>query len=487
MVHHVSEQAQGNEAVKQSDIRWNETADVIVVGSGFAGLTAAVEARNSGASVIVIEKMRAPGGNSIISDGGIAAAGTEEQRKAGIEDSPDLMYQDMLRAGLGLNHPVLVKEVTERSYEVLRWTVDYLGVKYLDRLDIFGGHSVPRCYTPEGISGAALIKQLLLKSGELGVTIRTRTYSKRLTVDGTGGITGVMVRENHDYKNEESGIDTYLRARKAVILASGGFGADIPFRTAQDPRLNADIDTTNKPFATAEVLKEALRVGAAPIHLSHIQLGAWASPDEKGFGVGPLFADYIVFPLGLVVEPFRAGRVVNELADRKAVADVILQTGKPCIGLADQKAVTEAGWNIDRCVEKGVVRRFSDLTGLARYYGLPDERLEQTVTTFNRYVEERNDAEFGKPFPANAAPVKHPPYYGMRLWPKVHHTMGGVCINVRGQVLDLDQKPIHGLYAAGEVTGGVHGACRLGSCAITECLVFGRICGRSAATEETID
>ena len=469
--------------MKQAEIKWDDTADVIVVGSGFAGLTAAIEAHNAGASVVVLEKMAAPGGNSIISDGGIAAAGTAEQRSAGIEDAPDLMYRDMMNAGLGLNHPGLVKEVTERSNEVLRWTIEYLGVEYLDRLDIFGGHSVPRCYTPIGISGSAIIKQQLLKLHELGMSIKTRTYLKRLIVDDTGTVTGVSVRENYDHKNPESGTDNYVQARKAVILAAGGFGADIPFRSAQDPRLNADIDTTNKPFATAEVLKEALRIGAAPVHLSHIQLGAWASPDEKGFGVGPLFADYIVFPLGLVVEPFRATRIVNELADRKTVSDTILRIGKPCIGIADQQAVTRSGWNIDHCVAKGVVRGFERLPDLAAHYGLPDELLERSIDTFNGHVEERNDLDFGKPFPPTAAPIKQPPYYAMRLWPKVHHTMGGVHINVRGQVLDLDQHPIHGLYAAGEITGGIHGACRLGSCAITDCLVFGRICGRNAAAE----
>jgi succinate dehydrogenase/fumarate reductase flavoprotein subunit len=113
---------------------WDEITDVAVIGSGFAGLVAAIEAHNTGASVVVLEKMHAPGGNSIISDGGIAAAGTEMQRKQGIEDSPDLMYRDMLRAGLSINYPDLVREVTEKSNEVLQWTIDYLGVEYMNRI-----------------------------------------------------------------------------------------------------------------------------------------------------------------------------------------------------------------------------------------------------------------------------------------------------------------------------------------------------------------
>jgi flavocytochrome c len=462
---------------------WDEITDVVVIGSGFAGLTAAIEARNAGASVIILEKMKAPGGNSIISDGGIAAAGTLMQEKAGIKDSPELMYSDMLKAGLGLNYPELAREVAGKSNEVLQWSIDYLGVKYLDRVDQFGGHSVPRCYTALKVCGSTIIKQQLLKLREIGMEVKTQMYFKAFIRDSEGRVCGVLVRDGYEHRNKDSGSDKYIRARKAVILATGGFGADITFRAAQDPRLTQKIDTTNKRFATAEALKEALKLGATPVHLSWIQLGPWASPDEKGFGVGPAFSDYIVFLYGIVVEPISGKRVVNELADRKILSDTILSIGQPCIGIADKKAVEGSGWNIQRCLEKGVVKEFSELEELASYYRLPPDALKATVEKYNRYVKNRLDEEFGKPFPPNTAPMAYPPYFGIRLWPKVHHTMGGVQINVRGQVIDLNQNPIKGLYAAGEVTGGVHGACRLGSCAITDCLVFGRISGRNAAAE----
>jgi len=462
---------------------WDEIADVVVIGSGFAGLTAAIEARNAGASVIILEKMKAPGGNSIISDGGIAAAGTLMQEKAGIKDSPELMYSDMLKAGLGLNYPALVREVAEKSNEVLQWSIDYLKVKYLDRVDQFGGHSVPRCYTALKVSGSTIIKQQLIKLRELGMEVKTQMYLQTFIKNSKGRVCGVRVSDGYKRTNKDSGSDKYIRARKAVILATGGFGADIAFRAAQDPRLTREIDTTNKRFATAEALKEALKLGATPVHLSWIQLGPWASPDEKGYGVGPAFSDYIVFLYGIVVDPMRARRVVNELADRKILSDTILNIGQPCIGIADKKAVEGSGWNIQRCLEKGVVKEFSQLEELALYYGLPPDALKATVEKYNTYVKNNLDEEFGKPFPPNTAPMSHPPYYGIRLWPKVHHTMGGVQINVKGQVIDLNQNPIEGLYAAGEVTGGIHGACRLGSCAITDCLVFGRICGRNAAAE----
>ena len=466
--------------------RWDAEVDVVVIGGGFAGLAAAIEAQNNGASVTVVEKMKAAGGNSAISDGGIAAAGTPAQRAAGIVDSPDLMYEDMLRAGLGLNYPALVREIADRSVETYQWSADYLGVPYLDRIDQFGGHSVPRCYTANGVTGSTIIRHELAKLSELGVEVRLQTQFKGFVLDEAGCIAGIRVRQGYDFKDSRAGTDGSIRARRAVVLATGGFGADVTFRSMQDPRLTQEIDTTNVAFARAEALIEALRIGALPVHLSHIQLGPWGSPDERGYGDGPRFADYILFQYGLIVSPVTSGRIVNELGDRKTVADAILGTGHPCIGIADERAVTQSGWSIERALSKGVVKTFDSLSDLASHYGLDDVALSSTVEKFNSCVERGHDDEFGKPIIENAGRLENPPYYAMRLWPKVHHTMGGVGIDVNARVLDLEGHPIPRLFAAGEVAGGVHGACRLGSCAITDCLVFGRIAGRSAAQEHPL-
>ncbi len=271
-----------------------------------------------------------------------------------------------------------------------------------------------------------------------------------------------------------------IRAGKAVVLASGGFANDIGFRSIQDPRLTEAVDSTNKPSTTGEALRTALRIGAAPVQLSRIQLGPWTSPDEAMCGVGPDFSTYIAFPYGVMIHPASGERFVNEMADRKERADAILRIGRPCIGIADAEGVAVSGYGIDHCLKKGVVKAFSTLAELARAYGLPVDALAGTVARFNGFVEKKRDEAFGKPILSDAAPLIHPPFYGIRLWPKIHHTMGGVHIDVQARVMDLEGKPIPGLYAAGEVAGGVHGACRMGSCAITDCLVFGRIAGRNA-------
>jgi len=460
---------------------FDEVADIIIIGSGFAGLSAAIEARNAGASVIVLEKMKAYGGNSIICDGGIAAPGTLLQEKFGIKDSVDMMYADMLKAGLGINYPELVRVVAEKANDAFEWSSDYLGVEYIDRVDVFGGHSVPRCYTAKNISGATIIKKQVEKLEAQDVKVRLGMCFKNFIQDSDKRVCGVIVRVGYDYKNPDQGTDIKIKAAKGVILAAGGFGSDIAFRTAQDPRLTEKIDSTNKPFATAEVLKEALRIGAAPVQLSHIQLGPWASPDEKGYGDGPMFSEYIVFQYGIIFDPVTGSRFVNELADRKTLSDKILSVGHPCIGIADSKSVKISGWNIDRCVKKGVVKIFDTIEELATFYKTPYKKLEETLTQFNKSFTEGIDKCFGKPIIEKAEQINHPPYYGIRLWPKVHHTMGGIRINTKGQVVDLDGKIIKGLYAAGEITGGIHGASRLGSCSITDCLVFGRIAGENAA------
>ena len=131
--------------------------EVIVIGSGFAGLAAAIECKMNGGDVIVLEKMKAIGGNSIISDGGIAAPDTIEQRNLGIQDSIDLMYEDMMRSAEGLNDPKITRRVCEEALDAYTWSKDVLNVNYRPRVDIFGDHQVPRCYSPDPLSGSTII------------------------------------------------------------------------------------------------------------------------------------------------------------------------------------------------------------------------------------------------------------------------------------------------------------------------------------------
>jgi len=458
-----------------------ERFDVVVIGTGFAGLAAAIEAKRAGASVCVLEKMKAAGGNSIISDGGIAVPASQEQAEQQIEDSKELFYEDMMRAGLYLNQPALVRALADGANDAFEWSKSYLGVPYLHKIEIFGGHSVARCFTAQGITGGTIIKKMLEKIRELEIPILYQHKLISFLNDQYGTIAGVRVLRNYDYMNADAGEEADIYASRGIVLATGGFGADVAFRQAQDARLDEHIDTTNKPFATAEALQEALRVGAQPVDLSFVQLGPWASPDERGYGVGPYFSEYVVFQYGIVVDPDTGKRFCNELADRKTLSDALLSIGHPCVGIADQACVEQSGWSIERCLKKGVVKAFDSIESLAEEYRIPIDSLKHTIELFNQDIQTGKDSLFDKPILEDAPKIQTPPFFAMRLWPKVHFTMGGVGINERAEVLNRDGRPIPKLYAAGEVTGGVHGASRLGSCSITDCLVFGRIAGRNAA------
>ncbi len=460
---------------------WDEETEVIVIGSGFAGLAAAIEAKNAGSSVIILEKMKGYGGKSVICDGQIAVPGTVFQKSAGIKDTPQLMFEDMLEAGLNLNHPELVRTLVEHAADTFQWTIDYLGVTYRDQVLRLGGHSIPRTHITGNNSGSEIIKKQIQKVKSLGIRVRTRVCLENILKDSDERVCGVAVREGYQFPDLSSGVRKFIKAKKGVVLATGGFASDVEFRSIHDPRLTENVDSTNKYSTTAEALTEALRIGAMPIHLSWIQLGPWTSPDEKFYGIAPDFSDYIVFPFGIMVDPQTGKRIVNELDDRKVMSDAILHTGHPCIGIADTRGVEVSGYRVDHCLRKGIAKAFSQISDIAEHYEIPSRELMETIESYNSYVNEKSDPIFEKPILDNAEPISNPPYYCIRLWPKVHHTMGGVLINCEAQVLNLSKQPIKGFYAAGEVTGGVHGASRLGSCAMIDCLVFGRIAGKNAA------
>ena len=218
------------------------------------------------------------------------------------------------------------------------------------------------------------------------------------------------------------------------------------------------------------------------MHLCWIQMGPWGCPDEKAYGVGGRFASYSVYPAGILIDPATGCRILNEWADRRERSEAMLKAGHPCIGIVDSKGAEMDLESLKDCLKSGKVKAFQNLSDLAEAYGVPVATLNQTLIIYNKAIAEGTPDEFGKPLDQGVRPLRTPPYYAMRLWPKLHYTPGGIGINSKAQVINLHGHPIPGLFAAGEVCGGIHGASRLSTCALTECLVFGRIAGQEAAS-----
>jgi flavocytochrome c len=461
-----------------------KTVDIAVIGSGFAGLAAAIEAANTCQSdgsrnrILVIEKMEQPGGNSVMNAGQVAAVNSKYQKLAGITDSVELMTADMLKAGVDLNHPNLLHKMISTSNDLVEWTKTELGIQYRERVTQLGGHSVPRTLSTLNASGNDIIGPMLQKIDSLPNInlVLNAAFDTFVMSDDRKDVEGISVMKDNQKQ--------VVHCSRGVVLAAGGFSADVPFRSIQNPSFGSHVMSTNQPGATAEVIKEALKIGATPVQLSRIQLGPWTSPDEDGFGKAPFFCLGAGFPYGIIVDPETSKRFVNELGNRYERSMAILkEVGHPVVCLTDSDGAQHSlEKDLARC--EPAVKSYNTISSLAKAYGMDPTVLQDTINDYNAGVEKNKDY-FGKPFRDDLKPIIQPPFYATRLWPKVHHCMGGLHIDERAQVIHIDGHPIGGLFAAGEVVGGVHGGDRLGSCATLDCLSFGRIAGHSAAVRET--
>jgi flavocytochrome c len=267
-------------------------------------------------------------------------------------------------------------------------------------------------------------------------------------------------------------------------MATGGFAQNIGLRMAQDPTLTHEVGCTNTPGATGEGMLEMFRLGAVPVHLAHIQSGPWASPDEGGFGY---VSNYSIFnfPHSIAINRMTGKRFMNEIADRKTRADAELACrdakGEPLppILITSYKDSKQHP-NTAKVLKYNVGWKFDSLEALAKHFEVPLKPLKAQIEEYNRYVNSGEDKQFGKNMTKAKDKYIEAPFTVVRLWPKVHYCQGGVQVNTKAEVKDsLTGKPVAGLYAAGEVCGGIHGVSRLGSCSIPECMVMAMTAARS--------
>lgn len=450
------------------------SVDVAVIGAGGAGLVSTIKAKETGANVVLFEKMAFAGGNTLISGAEMAAPNNWIQQERGIKDNPDNFYENLKVAG---GKDDMIRTLADNALDAAIYLRDDIKVEWEDDIMFFGGHNVARSLIPNGHSGQELIKKLLAKANELQIPIYYNAKVTDLIVDESGRVTGF----NAYGKNTD-----YVVKAKSVILASGGFGSNIEMRKKYNPEIDERFLSTNASGIQGDGIVMAEKVGANLIDMKEIQL--YPVCDVISGALLYTGDTRLTSHTGAVFVNKEGKRFVEELDTRYKISMAILsQTDSVGYLLWDQDAAEKAQIEknhkaeMDYLIQNNNLVIANTLDELADAYGIDKEQFKKTIETYNTYKDLGKDPEFN--YRGELFKVEKAPFYLLKTAPAIHHTMGGVETNPKAQVLNKDGKVIEGLYAAGEVTGGIHGNNRLGSAAIADITVFGLIAGENAAKE----
>ena len=486
--------------------------DIVIVGAGGAGMTAALTATSEGKSVVVVESQPVVGGNSVRATGGMNAgktvyqdenefgesAGVEKTLKTAAEkyadnetitalaatvaeqwaayqanptgyfDSVELMELDTMIGGKGINDPALVETLCSNSADAIDWLGEQ-GIT-LHSVSSFGGASVKRIHRPVDAEGKTLsvgsymIPLLEENCQKAGVQMMLNTTATEILTDDNGAAVGI--------KATGASGETITINAKAVVLTTGGFGANLDMVVEYKPELKGFM-TTNAPGILGQGIKMAQAIGADTVDMDQIQIHPTVEANTAALITEGLRGD------GAVLINAEGKRFIDEVGTRDVVsAAEIAQTGSYSWLVVDQ-AMVDASSVIQGYIKKGYTVTGETYEELGKAMGVDEAAFAETMNTWNGYVEAKNDPDFGRTSFANKLDTA--PYYAIKVTAGVHHTMGGLKINTNTEVLNENGEVIPGLFAAGEVTGGVHGANRLGGNAVADFTVFGRIAGAAAS------
>ncbi|MCR5152262.1 MAG: flavocytochrome c [Prevotella sp.] len=459
-------QAAMGKAVDVQKTYQDGTCDIVIVGAGGAGLSAAVAAaETSSLKIVVLEKQGIIGGNTNYSTGGINAAETDYQHNLGIEDSKQLFYDDTMRGGKYENNPSLVRNFVDNAPVTISWLTT-LGADLTD-VGLMGGSSVRRTHRPQGGSaiGPHLMKILKEASDKNNIEIRTSNKVVGLIAEG-GVVKGVNV-QNADGS-------TYTLRAKAVIIATGGFGANLEMVARLQPSLSG-FATLNHPGATGDAFDWVTPLGGALIQMKNIQIHPTAEATNH------ILITEAVRGNGAILVNYYGRRFVNEMETRDVVSAAILSQPNGEAFLIFDQGVRTSLASIETYANQHLLKEGATVGELAGFIGVSADALTATVNRYNAQQKTGVDDDFGRSAVEMPVALETAPYYAVCVTPAIHHTMGGLSVNTSTQVLKADGTPIPGLYAAGEVTGGLHGANRLGGNGVADIVVNGRLAGLAAA------
>ena len=442
--------------------------DIVVVGAGGAGLSAAVAAAETDGSqkIIVLEKQGIIGGNTNYSTGGINAAETDVQRGLGIEDSKQLFYDDIMRGGRYENIPSLVQNLVDHAPVTISW-LSGLGADLTD-VGLMAGSSVKRTHRPKGGSaiGPHLMKVLKAATEKDNIEIRTLNKVVGLRTATDGSVTGVKV-QNADGSS-------YVLASRAVIIATGGFGANLAMVARLQPSLSG-FATLNHPGATGDAFDWVTPLGGSTIQMANIQIHPTAEATNH------ILITEAVRGNGAILVNHDGERFCNEMDTRDVVSAAILRQRSHEAFLVFDQGVRQSLASIETYANQHLLSQGNTIEELASMVNISAAALAATVHRYNEQQQTGHDDDFGRSATEMPISLATPPYYAVSVAPAIHHTMGGLSVNAQTQVLRADGTPIPGLYAAGEVTGGLHGANRLGGNGVADIVVNGRLAGIAAS------
>jgi len=495
------------------------SADLIIVGAGGAGLSAAVTAKDLGVkNVLVLEKMPVIGGNTLRCASAFNAADPDRQKalpmtetlkeavvkaineKPVSEEHAKLMadvkakYEAYLKSGSKtlfdcpewhalqtynggdkVGQIPLIRQYSNNVLDTLHW-MQSKGSPVMDRVSQGAGALWQRTHQLDAPAGLGLIDPLYQAAVKQGVNFKLGMRVQDLILNDKGRVIGVTATDKVGNKYE-------FTSKDGVILATGGYSQNKEMRQKSAPHLTSEMVSTNQPGATGDGIIIATRHGADTTGMNYVQVYPLATP-----GTGALQGRARKMSgLDDVIDVNKNGeRFVKEDARRdEFVAAIKKQPGGVVYDINDSsivKPLNSFNEDVETLVSIGRIYKADSLADLAKQLGMPADKLEATVAEFNKMVEAKKDPKFGRKL--FDRPIVKPPFYATPRAPSIHHTMGGLQISTNAQVLDKNGKPIPGLYAAGEVTGGIHGSNRLGGNATADVLTFGRIAAKSAVAHK---